>query len=158
MSLVSGALSTAPLKAPLGGDVGVGIAKALYSDTCIPGTHETSTCNTRRVSDVWLVRAHPLIGREWLRLAGRFHSQSISFNPILFPGTHETTTCNTRRVSDVWLDGFKPLYELTLTQEERGYDCGDVTKRKEKRKELGCKSFNWYLENIYPELQVQFGY
>ncbi|KAM7355556.1 polypeptide N-acetylgalactosaminyltransferase 8-like [Cochliomyia hominivorax] len=58
---------------------------------------------------------------------------------------------NYKRVAEVWMDEYKEyLYEhipkLNLI------DAGDLTKQQFLRKQLNCKPFKWFFENIAPDL------
>ncbi|XP_043824297.1 polypeptide N-acetylgalactosaminyltransferase 11-like [Dromiciops gliroides] len=60
---------------------------------------------------------------------------------------------NSLRLAHVWLDEYKEQFFLQRPDlRSKGY--GNISERVELRKILGCKSFQWYLDNIYPELEI----
>ncbi|KAM7301107.1 putative polypeptide N-acetylgalactosaminyltransferase 9 [Ixodes scapularis] len=59
---------------------------------------------------------------------------------------------NSVRLAEVWLDEYAKYYYQRIGQDLG--DFGDVSPRKALRKQLKCRSFDWYVRTIYPELFV----
>jgi len=108
--------------------------------------------------DVWGAENLEMSFRMWMcggklfihpcsRVGHVFRKQS----PYTFPGGTETVlNKNKVRLAEVWMDQWKIFYAAN-TPSSKFVNPGDLTTRKQLRENLGCETFRWYLQNIYPE-------
>ncbi|GFT97997.1 polypeptide N-acetylgalactosaminyltransferase 11 [Nephila pilipes] len=71
--------------------------------------------------------------------------------PYGSPEGEDTLTYNSLRVAHVWMDEYIENF-FKVRPDARDKKYGDVSSRVELRKNLKCKSFDWYMTSIYPEL------
>uniref|UniRef100_A0A673YRG1 Polypeptide N-acetylgalactosaminyltransferase n=1 Tax=Salmo trutta TaxID=8032 RepID=A0A673YRG1_SALTR len=75
-------------------------------------------------------------------------------HPYDFPeGNALTYIKNTRRAAEVWMDEYKQYY-YSARPSAQGKAFGSIADRLTLRHKLNCKSFHWYMENVYPELRI----
>ncbi|XP_071238337.1 polypeptide N-acetylgalactosaminyltransferase 16-like [Salvelinus alpinus] len=75
-------------------------------------------------------------------------------HPYDFPeGNALTYIKNTRRAAEVWMDEYKQYY-YSARPSAQGRAFGSIADRLTLRHKLNCKSFHWYMENVYPELRI----
>lgn len=64
------------------------------------------------------------------------------------------------RVADVWMDGYKKyFYASTFIYEIRNatfnkYELQSIEDWKKKRNNLKCKNFEWFMQNVIPEMPI----
>lgn len=103
--------------------------------------------------------------------------------PYGSPGGQDTMAHNSLRLAHVWMDEYKVYTQiytythrvvtlnhaltslpvclwsnqeqyLSLRPELRERRYGDISERVALRKQLQCRSFRWYLDTVYPEMQT----
>ncbi|ELT87494.1 hypothetical protein CAPTEDRAFT_198873 [Capitella teleta] len=78
--------------------------------------------------------------------------------PYTFPGgTGRIINHNNARLAEVWMDEWRSFY-YKINPGVKQTDYGDLSPRIQLREKLECKSFRWYLQNIYPESQMPLDY
>jgi len=74
-------------------------------------------------------------------------------HPYKFPDGFRVIKKNANRVAEVWLDEFKSIY-YEAEPGARNVEAGDISDRVELRNRLKCRSFKWYLKNVFPDMFV----
>ncbi|XP_054166147.1 polypeptide N-acetylgalactosaminyltransferase 1-like [Oppia nitens] len=81
-----------------------------------------------------------------------------SRTPYTLPGgSSYIVWYNTARLVDVWMDQWKGFF-YALHPEARHLNRQSIDKRVAFRHQRQCQSFQWYLDNIYPESQLPKDY
>ncbi|XP_052246169.1 polypeptide N-acetylgalactosaminyltransferase 5-like [Dreissena polymorpha] len=73
-------------------------------------------------------------------------------SPYKWRGGVNVVKKNSIRLAEVWMDDYKQYYYERFNNDLGDY--GDITERKALRNKLKCKSFDWFVKNIYPDLFV----
>jgi len=75
-------------------------------------------------------------------------------HPYSFPGgSGNVFARNTRRAAEVWMDEYKKYYYAAVPL-AKNVPFGNIDSRMALKSELQCKPFQWYLDNVYPDLKI----
>ena len=72
--------------------------------------------------------------------------------PYSSDGKYNSMEVNSMRLAEVWMDGYKEQF-YKMRAGLKGKQFGDISARLGLRRKLKCRSFQWFLDNVYPEIK-----
>ncbi len=93
-----------------------------------------------------------LVALPCSRVAHIYRSNEFWQGQVFSVGYHHIR--NKLRAAHVWLDEYKELAISLMPQLPMDMSVGDLSYMQEVRQRHQCKSFKWYLDNVFPELII----
>ncbi|XP_031617135.1 polypeptide N-acetylgalactosaminyltransferase 1-like [Contarinia nasturtii] len=86
------------------------------------------------------------------RVGHYFRPPPFSFNAE----KDEVELQNNLRTAEAWMDEYKVFFDTLIPQSLKHVRAGNIDQRIAIRNRFQCKSFKWYLNNIFPESNMGF--
>ncbi|XP_055388546.1 polypeptide N-acetylgalactosaminyltransferase 4-like [Condylostylus longicornis] len=85
---------------------------------------------------------------------GHVFRSGLYWNHQVYRVPGEEIHRNKLRTAEVWMDDYAKIAKIAIPKLPDDMSIGPLDEVKAVRQRLQCKSFKWYLENVFPDLKV----